>query len=230
MKNCISPAIQASAIRTTSMLSKIAQLFRKKYGTLSAPSTSAHGFRSHSKPVMASPSLTNHTLAEVEYLPLYKSEKGSHTRDPVLHRTVDPEAAYSHEDDAFSMAYSAVLEQFPQYAQTYDLDTLREREFGRLQHPRAVYMDYMGACLYPDFLVRQHLQALTHQLIGNTHSDSPSYASSHFRFLLIRMLIGRHCLRNMSPPPARRYFLFSTPLPRITSVSLHRIALAHSSL
>jgi molybdenum cofactor sulfurtransferase len=159
------------------MLSKVAQLFRKKYGTLPAPFTSAYGFRSHSNSAIASPPLTNHTLDEVEYLPPYKNEKSSHSRDPVLHEVVDPEAAYSREDDAFSTAYSALLEQFSQYAQTYDLDTLREREFDRLRHAQAVYMDYMGACLYPDFLVREHLQALTHQLIGNTHSDSPSYVS-----------------------------------------------------
>jgi hypothetical protein len=191
------------------------------------PFTSADGFCSHSKSGTVSPSPTNHNLAEIEYLPPYKSEKNPHSQGPILHGAV-----YSREDDSFSTAYSALLEHFPQYAQTYDLDTLREREFGRLRDARTVYMDYMGACLYPDFLVREHLQALTHQLIGNTHSDSPSYVSSHVRFRLILrpiVFIVRHCLRNTSPPPARRYFPFSTLLPRITSVSSHPIARGHSS-
>jgi hypothetical protein len=209
------------------MLSKVAHLFRKRYGTLPTPFTAADRFCSHSKAVTASPSPTNHSLTEIEHLPHHKSEKGSHSRGPILH-----EAVHSREDDSFHAAYSALLEQFPQYAQTYDLDALREREFGRLQHARAVYMDYMGACLYPDFLVREHLQALTHQLIGNTHSDSPSYVSSNIRFRLIRELIlpiVRHCRRNTSPPPAGRYSPFSTPLPRTTSVFSHPTALAHSS-
>jgi hypothetical protein len=194
--------------------------------------TAAYRFCSHSKSAKASPSPTNHSLPEIEYLPPYKSEKNSHSQAPVLHEALDPEAVYSREDDSFSTAYSALLEQFPQYAHTYDLDALREREFGRLRHARAVYMDYMGACLYPDFLVREHLQALTHQLIGNTHSDSPSYVSSHVQFRLILrpiVLIARHCRKNTSPPPARRCSLFSMPLPRITSVSSQPTVLAHSS-
>ncbi len=75
---------------------------------------------------------------------------------------------------AFSQAHSAFVDQYPTYAQTRELDDLREREFRRLQESRSIYMDYMGACLYPDFLVKDHLQLLTEQVVGNTHSDSPS--------------------------------------------------------
>ncbi|KIM21236.1 hypothetical protein M408DRAFT_110290 [Serendipita vermifera MAFF 305830] len=71
-------------------------------------------------------------------------------------------------------AYSDFINRFPEYAETKQLDDLREREFRRLRQSRGVYMDYMGACLYPDFLVKEHSKLLTQQVVGNTHSDSPS--------------------------------------------------------
>jgi hypothetical protein len=80
----------------------------------------------------------------------------------------------SRQETLFAPAYSVFLERFPLYEETHALDTLREREFKRIQEARAVYMDYMGACIYPDFLVQKHLKTLTQQLVGNTHSDSPS--------------------------------------------------------
>lgn len=94
----------------------------------------------------------------------------------VLRRRPTQTSSYESTGDnpSFSQAYSAFLEQFPAYAQTRELDDLREREFRRLRESRSIYMDYMGACLYPDFLVKDHLRLLTEQVMGNTHSDSPS--------------------------------------------------------
>lgn len=67
------------------------------------------------------------------------------------------------------------LTRFPEYRQTKVLDSVREKEFTRLKQGNGtVYMDYMGGCIYPEALVKQHLEQLTSQVLGNTHSDSPS--------------------------------------------------------
>jgi len=85
-----------------------------------------------------------------------------------------------------SMAYSVFLEKFSLYNRKHEPDALRDQEFGRIEEYGAVYMDYTGACLYPGFLVREHMQVLTKQVVGNTNSDSLSYVSSSAHSILVR--------------------------------------------
>jgi selenocysteine lyase/cysteine desulfurase len=60
-----------------------------------------------------------------------------------------------------------------------DFETLRAREFARLDRTRTTYLDYAGAALYPASLVRRDARRLVASLYGNPHSESaPSLAST----------------------------------------------------
>jgi molybdenum cofactor sulfurtransferase len=57
---------------------------------------------------------------------------------------------------------------------------LREKEFSRLDATRQVYLDYTGAGLYPESLIREYSEWLASEVYGNPHSLSPaSIASTH---------------------------------------------------
>lgn len=59
------------------------------------------------------------------------------------------------------------------------IGTLREREFSRLDATRSVYLDYTGAALYPESLVRRDARRLTCRVLGNPHAASgPSMVST----------------------------------------------------
>ena len=56
---------------------------------------------------------------------------------------------------------------------------LRRREFARLDATGSVYLDYAGAALYPESLVRCDARRLRRRVLGNPHSESaPSIAST----------------------------------------------------
>lgn len=55
---------------------------------------------------------------------------------------------------------------------------LRQREFARLDRAGEVYLDYTGAALYPDSLVRRGARTLADGVLGNPHSDNPASARS----------------------------------------------------
>jgi len=57
---------------------------------------------------------------------------------------------------------------------TDDFTAVRRREFARLDRSGHVYLDYTGSALYPESLVRDHAAALSEQVLGNPHSESPS--------------------------------------------------------
>jgi hypothetical protein len=78
----------------------------------------------------------------------------------------------------YSSAEKGFLKQYPTYASTSSLDKLRSSEFKRLKSANIVYADYMGGCLYPESLVKGHMAHLTGGVLGNTHSDSPTYVFS----------------------------------------------------
>ncbi|KAF8309410.1 PLP-dependent transferase [Clavulina sp. PMI_390] len=61
----------------------------------------------------------------------------------------------------------------PTYLQTSAIDDLRRREFTRLDKS-GVYLDYTGAGLYPESLIREHTDLLLGNVFGNPHSASPS--------------------------------------------------------
>jgi molybdenum cofactor sulfurtransferase len=60
------------------------------------------------------------------------------------------------------------------------MQDLRKREFSRLDATGQVYLDYAGAGLYPESLLREHSEWLAREVFGNPHSLSPaSIASTH---------------------------------------------------
>ena len=73
-------------------------------------------------------------------------------------------------------AYLSFLRAYPEYKLTRPVDSLREREYNRLKRSDEVYVDYMGASLYPESLVRSNSRFLRQAVLGNTHSFSTRYA------------------------------------------------------
>ena len=72
-------------------------------------------------------------------------------------------------------AYLSFLRAYPEYKLTRPIDTLRKREYKRLKRSNGVYVDYMGASLYPESLVRFNATFLRQAILGNTHSLSARY-------------------------------------------------------
>lgn len=73
-------------------------------------------------------------------------------------------------------AYALFLRAYPEYKLTQPLDNLRQREYKRLRQTDEVYVDYMGASLYPESLIRSNSAFLRRTVLGNTHSISARYA------------------------------------------------------
>ena len=71
-------------------------------------------------------------------------------------------------------AYESFLRAYPDYADTAELDRLREQEFSRLNKARHVYLDYTGGGLYGDTQIDRHMNLLRHQVFGNPHSTNPT--------------------------------------------------------
>src|SRR5918997_31611 len=59
-----------------------------------------------------------------------------------------------------------------------DFRALRARGFARLDARGDVYLDYTGSALYPESLVRAHVELLRGSVFGNPHSDSPASRAS----------------------------------------------------
>ena len=74
-------------------------------------------------------------------------------------------------------AYLSFLRAYPEYKLTRLIDTLRDREYKRLKRSDGVYMDYMGASLYPQSLIRSNATFLCQAILGNAHSLSARCAS-----------------------------------------------------
>lgn len=74
--------------------------------------------------------------------------------------------------DQAAIAYSAFLQAYPEYQQTWIMDSLRRTEFARLDRLGETYVDYMGGAQHPECLVRVHSDFLTQNIMGNTHSVS----------------------------------------------------------
>jgi selenocysteine lyase/cysteine desulfurase len=77
-------------------------------------------------------------------------------------------------DRGFAAAESAFLRAYPVYASTSVLDTLRAREYGRLDAERHTYLDFTGGGLYAASQVRDHLALLRRTVLGNPHSSNPT--------------------------------------------------------
>ncbi|KAJ7686061.1 hypothetical protein B0H17DRAFT_1160691 [Mycena rosella] len=61
---------------------------------------------------------------------------------------------------------------FLEYRFTWILDTLRRSDYGRLETTGETYVNYMSGAIYPESLIRAHLEFLNRSILGNTHSVS----------------------------------------------------------
>ncbi|MBN2071412.1 MAG: aminotransferase class V-fold PLP-dependent enzyme [Candidatus Krumholzibacteriota bacterium] len=68
------------------------------------------------------------------------------------------------------------LEEYPEYAETAILDQLRHTEYSRLDTGGHIYLDYTGGGLYSDSQIRDHMDFLLHNVLGNPHSSNPTSA------------------------------------------------------
>lgn len=94
----------------------------------------------------------------------------------------------------------------PMYEQTSALDVLRRREFKRLKSCRA-YLDYTGASLYPESLIRYHADILSKNVFGNPHSASPRFdfqLPCDSRQLKASPTVARYYPQDMFKPHAMR--------------------------
>ena len=72
----------------------------------------------------------------------------------------------------FNAAFAAFLDEYPEYRQTWILDSLRRSDFSRIDRSGETYVDYMGGALFPESLVQIHSDFLSRNIMGNTHSVS----------------------------------------------------------
>lgn len=68
---------------------------------------------------------------------------------------------------AMEMALAAFRRTFPTFDTTRVLDTLRAREYARLDIQQHVYLDYTGGGLYAECQVQEHLEMLRSHVFGN---------------------------------------------------------------
>lgn len=71
-------------------------------------------------------------------------------------------------------SFAQFLQKYPSYRSTGAIDTLRAREYSRLDRLGQVYLDYTGGGLYADCQVRAHQELLLANVYGNPHSTNPT--------------------------------------------------------
>lgn len=138
-----------------------------------------------------------------------------HDVSPLLH------AFTLREGESLDSAQRRYISANPVYKQSAPLDTLRRREFKRLRTCRA-YLDYTGAGLYPESLVKDHANLLSKNLFGNPHSTSPRFEE----LLLVVVDFGRSTHPFFVPVLTLRVALSSR---RITLRLLGRLCLISSA-
>ena len=70
--------------------------------------------------------------------------------------------------------YDDFLRRYPAYADTLQLDDLRDQDYRRLDERDQVYLDYTGGGLYAESQLRAHMDLLAHHVFGNPHSHNPT--------------------------------------------------------
>ncbi len=70
-------------------------------------------------------------------------------------------------------AFAEFVRRWPTYVSAV-LDADRRDDFARLERHGDVYLDYTGAGLYPESLVRAHAERLIGGIFGNPHSTNPT--------------------------------------------------------
>ncbi|MEZ5354026.1 MAG: aminotransferase class V-fold PLP-dependent enzyme [Bryobacteraceae bacterium] len=67
-----------------------------------------------------------------------------------------------------------LVERYPEYAATAELDRLRASQYSRLDQQGQVYLDYTGGSLHADSQLDAHLALLRTGVYGNPHSANPA--------------------------------------------------------
>src|SRR5260221_13037586 len=80
----------------------------------------------------------------------------------------------SRETTQVDAAYIRFLEQYPSYANTTLLDTLRATEYRRLDEQGQVYLDYTGGSLCAAARLEKHFHLLRLGIFGNPQSANPT--------------------------------------------------------
>ena len=70
--------------------------------------------------------------------------------------------------------YDCFIEKYPAYLSTTPLDSLRAKEYARLDEQGQVYLDYTGGGLYSATQIQQHMELLARGVYGNPHSSNPT--------------------------------------------------------
>ncbi len=78
----------------------------------------------------------------------------------------------------YEEAFDAFRASYPEYDSTQCIDTLRAREFSRLDALNQVYLDYTGGGQYAERQLSEHMAMLKAGVFGNPHSHNPSSLAS----------------------------------------------------
>lgn len=70
--------------------------------------------------------------------------------------------------------YDEFLKKYPAYETTLSIDTLRAKDYQRLDRDEHIYLDYTGAGLYAESQVIKHQKILLENTFGNPHSSNPT--------------------------------------------------------
>lgn len=88
--------------------------------------------------------------------------------------------------------YDLFLQRHPAYADTRAIDELRATEYGRIDAKRQTYLDYTGGALHAASQVREHMDMLSEQVLGNPHSVNPSSTAMTERVEQARAAVLAH--------------------------------------
>ncbi|KAH8110424.1 PLP-dependent transferase [Phellopilus nigrolimitatus] len=90
----------------------------------------------------------------------------------IQHALLKPEEHLVESAPGFKSAFDTFLNTYPEYQQTWIVDSLRRSDYTRLIRTDETYVDYMGGCLFPESLVQIHSDFLSRNIMGNTHSHA----------------------------------------------------------
>jgi len=71
-------------------------------------------------------------------------------------------------------SYAAFLNLYPEFADTIEIDRVRQSDYARLNEQKHIYLDYTGAGLYASSQIEEHTRLLQDHIFGNPHSTNPS--------------------------------------------------------
>jgi molybdenum cofactor sulfurtransferase len=80
--------------------------------------------------------------------------------------------------DAMTSAFRAFRRRSRTFDSTTLLDDLRLWEYGRLDDGDHIYLDYTGGGLYAESQVREHMELLRRNVLGNPHSVNPTSSAA----------------------------------------------------